>query len=532
MPKRPVSATHGAMTDMPTGLIRRGGAYSLRRRIPTDLLEAYGGRKEVVKALGTSDRQEAKRLHAIAWVALDQEFEARRSKLHDGVALASGSKPSRVMSPITGEPISPSVIALVHLDTLRSRRDKAAREGWLVRFNRESKEALVLYQAMLDGDVSSSGEDLRVIEGKRNGLRAFLTGEGSMGLAVRRRTLVPIGEAENQLRALTTTTWDQLVTKWAAERKPEAKTHKAHQAIANEFKAIVGDFPVEQLTKRHGLTFKDGLVAKGVTPANLKTKLSRARTLVNYGYDNDLVGVRIMDGLRAPKSKVGGRKPYSDEALEKLFSGPVHTQGWRPIQGRGEASYWLPLIAVYSGARLEEIAGLRVSDVLPLALSQGDSSDKGWFFRIELKPESNRRLKTDQSERVTPIHPELIRLGIIEYAKYLSSSGELYLFPRLTPQVSGKRANKWGEWFGKYRKEICGVDDPRIDFHSFRHTFKDACREAQVPEGLQRQMMGHEAKDVADGYGSGYSRRTVTEAIATVKVLGMPDVIRVTYGQK
>ncbi|RYG89114.1 MAG: hypothetical protein EON58_19495, partial [Alphaproteobacteria bacterium] len=351
------------MTDMPTGLIRRGGAYSLRRRIPHDLLEAYGGRKEVVKALGTSDRQEAKRLHAIAWVALDQEFEARRSKRDDGVAPATGSKPSRVMSPITGEPISPSVIALVHLDTLRSRRDRAASEGWLVRFNRESKEALVFYQAMLDGDVSSSGEDLRVIEGKRNGLRAFLTGEGSMGLAVRRRTLVPIGEAENQLRARTTTTWDQLVTKWAAERKPEAKTHKAHQAIANEFKALVGDFPVEQLTKRHGLAFKDGLVAKGVTPANLKTKLSRAKTLVNYGYDNDLVGVRIMDGLRAPKSKAGGRKPYSDDALQKLFSGPVHVEGYRPVQGRGEASYWLPLIAAYSGARLEEIAGLRVSDV-------------------------------------------------------------------------------------------------------------------------------------------------------------------------
>ncbi len=509
---------------MPTGLIRRGGAYSLRRRIPNDLLSTYGGRKEVVKALGTNDREEAKRLHALAWVALDQEFEAHRSRHDEQVATASQGNPSRVISPITGEPISPSVIALVHLDNLRSRRDKAAKEGWLVRFNRESKEALVLYQAMLDGDVSSSGEDLRVIEGKRNGLRAFLTGEGSMGLAVRRRTLVPTGEAENQLRARTTTTWDQLVRKWAAERQPEAKTHKAHQAIANEFKALVGDFPVEQLTKRHGLAFKDGLVAKGVTPANLKTKLSRAKTLVNYGYDNDLVGVRIMDGLRAPKSKSAGRKPYSDDALEKLFSGPVHSKGWRPVQGRGEASYWLPLIAAYSGARLEEIAGLRTSDVAALALSQGSAADTGWFFKIESRPESNRRLKTHQSERETPVHPELIRLGIIRYAQSLAASGEVYLFPRLTPQASGRRANKWGEWFGHYRKVTCGIDDTRIDFHSFRHTFKDACREANIPEGLQRQMMGHEAKDVADGYGSGYSRRATTEAIAKVKIVGMPFI--------
>ncbi|WP_295218723.1 site-specific integrase [uncultured Brevundimonas sp.] len=512
------------MTDMPTGLIRRGGAYSLRRRIPNDLLAAYGGRKEIVKALGTSDRQEAKRLHAIAWVALDQEFEAHRSKEDQGVVPATGSTPSRVMSPITGEPISPSVIALVHLDTLRSRRDKAAKEGWLVRFNRESKEALVLYQAMLDGDVSSQGEDLRVIEGKRNGLRAFLTGDGSMGLAVRRRTLVPSGEDENQLRARTTTSWDHLVTKWAAERRPEAKTYKAHQAIANEFKAIVGDFPVEQLTKRHGLAFKDGLVARGVTPANLKTKLSRAKTLINYGYDNDLVGVRIMDGLRAPKSKAAGRKPYSDDALQKLFSGPVHTEGWRPVQGRGEAAYWLPLIAAYSGARLEEIAGLRAGDVVELALGPGSSDKSAWFLKFESRPNENRRLKTNGSEREAPIHPELIRLGLVRYAKAIQETNDTHLFPKLTAQASGQRANKWGEWFGKYRRDICGIDDDRIDFHSFRHTFKDACREANLPERLQRQIMGHEAKDVADNYGVGFSRRAVSEAIKAVRLLGMPHI--------
>lgn len=525
MRKRPVSATHGAMTDMATGLIRRGGAYSLRRRIPNDLLPSYGGRKEVVKALGTNDREEAKRLHALAWVALDQEFETVRNELAKVIAPPTDStKTSSVLSPVTGEPISPTVVALVDLDHLRSRRDRAAMEGWLPRFNRESKEALALYQAMLDGEISTSGNDLRVIEGKRNGLRAFLTGEGAMGLAVKRRTLVPIGEIENQLRSLTTTTWDQLVDKWAAERKPQAKTRKAHQAIANEFKVLVGDFPVEQLTKRHGLAFKDGLVARGVTSANLKTKLSRAKTLVNYGYDNDLVGVRIMDGVRAPKSKSVGRKPYSDEALKQLFSGPVHANGWRPVQGRGEASYWLPLIAAYSGARLEEIAGLRASDVTALALAQGDADEMAWFFKFESRPENNRRLKTEQSERETPIHPELIRLGLIQYAQSVLDAGETLLFPRLTAQASGQRANKWGEWFGKYRKTTCGVDDDRIDFHSFRHTFKDACREAKIPEGLQRQMMGHEAKDVADGYGSGFSRRAAVEAIATVQIPGMPNI--------
>lgn len=522
-----VDATHAEET-MPAGLVRRNSRYYLRRRVPLDIAEAYG-KREILKALGTSDYAEAKKRHAREWVRLDDEFDAfRRSQIGDTVGDGTGSMPlpvDTVLSPVTGEPISPTVIALVDLDYLRSRRDRAAKEGWLLEFNRQSQEALALYQAMLDGLIDTGHDDLRVIEGKRNGLRAFLTGEGSMGLAVKRRTLVPIGEAENQLRSLTTTTWDQLVERWAAEKKPEAKTRKAHEAVAKEFKLLVGDFPVEQLTKRHGLAFKDGLVAKEITSANLKTKLSRARTLVNYGYDNDLIGVRIMEGVRAPKAKSVGRKPYSDEALQKLFCGPVHASGLRPVQGRGEASYWLPLIALYSGARLEEIAGLRVSDVVQLALGPGGGSEeKAWFFRIVSIPSENRRLKTEHSERETPIHPELIRLGLIRYAKAMEKAGESQLFPRLTAQASGQRANKWGEWFGTYRRTVCGVSDEKVDFHSFRHTFKDAAREAKIPEGLQRQMMGHAGKDVADGYGSGFSRRAAVEAMATLHINGLPTI--------
>lgn len=56
-------------------MIRRGGAYSLRRRVPLDLIATYDGRKEIVRALGTNDFSDAKRLHARLWVEVDDEFE-------------------------------------------------------------------------------------------------------------------------------------------------------------------------------------------------------------------------------------------------------------------------------------------------------------------------------------------------------------------------------------------------------------------------------------------------------------------------
>ena len=62
-----------------TYLIWRGGAYSARLRVPLDLIEAMG-RKELVKALGTSDPETAKRL---VWAVVDgwqRQFDALRTR--------------------------------------------------------------------------------------------------------------------------------------------------------------------------------------------------------------------------------------------------------------------------------------------------------------------------------------------------------------------------------------------------------------------------------------------------------------------
>ena len=60
-------------------LIRRGGSYSARMRVPADLVEAIG-RKELVKALGTNDPAEAKRR---VWAVVEswlRRFDALRNR--------------------------------------------------------------------------------------------------------------------------------------------------------------------------------------------------------------------------------------------------------------------------------------------------------------------------------------------------------------------------------------------------------------------------------------------------------------------
>ena len=58
------------------------------------------------------------------------------------------------------------------------------------------------------------------------------------------------------------------------------------------------------------------------------------------------------------------RAPFETKELQAIFSSPVFTEGHRPDGGKGEAAFWLPLLALFTGARLGELAGLRASDVV------------------------------------------------------------------------------------------------------------------------------------------------------------------------
>lgn len=472
-----VSGTHED-DSMPIGLQKRGSTYWLRRRVPQDLVAAYG-KAEIVKSLKTKDRAEAKRRLVNETYALEQEFDARRAEL---------IAPSPVVNDAPAPAPAPAPAGMSRLQRMRG----------------NSKQPKSLISVVLD---LSESLDQQLEE------------------RAQRR---PDAAAGNVARTVTERTgpklsWGQLVELWAAERNPTQKTRKAHASIAKEFSEIRER--VSGSTKADVLAYKEKLIAEGITAANLKTKLSRLKTLANYAHENGHIDNKIADGVRSPKPKTRSRVPYDDGSLQRLFSGPVHKGGARPAQGRGEAAYWLPLIALFTGARLEEIAGLLATDLVELTYQdESGSEQRAWFFKFWPNPDSNRSLKNMGSERTVPVHPELVRLGLIRYAMTQPQDGEAQLFPRLTAHASGKRAHKWGQWFGTYLRTTCGITDKRTVFHSFRHSLKDAGRESGVPEELQRAIMGHSPKDVAGAYGLGFSRRRIVEGMSQIKVPGLPKL--------
>ena len=72
--------------------------------------------------------------------------------------------------------------------------------------------------------------------------------------------------------------------------------------------------------------------------------------------------------------------------------------------------------------------------------------------------------------------------------------------PKIAPQTSGA-LKAWTKWFGRYLRRT-GVKDTRKVFHSFRHTFKDALRAANVGEDLNDALLGQKHSSVGRGYGA------------------------------
>jgi integrase len=244
------------------------------------------------------------------------------------------------------------------------------------------------------------------------------------------------------------------------ERKLPVKTKTEWEGICTRFMETVGiDLPVRSLTQAHIRNFKTGMLTNAskrtgqpVAPVTVKKVLSALRAVLAWGKSEGYLTANVADGITVVgtlKDREDGRQPYSAEDLATLFSRdaclarsdnearkrrsagvrssvPSGTDGERP------ADTWLPFLALYTGARLEELGQLRLTDVR--------EEDGIPFLAIELG--DGKRLKTRSSRRRIPIHPDLIRLGFLTFvesrralpedASVQRSANHARLFPELT----------------------------------------------------------------------------------------------------
>jgi integrase len=302
---------------------------------------------------------------------------------------------------------------------------------------------------------------------------------------------------------------DDLLRYWVKQTQRRPRTLMDANTAVRRLKIVVGELPPAQIDKRKAVAFKDSLIQEGLAYATASKNLGLIKSMFEIARSNELIHqnpfkeVKLVKPTRMEKARVS----FTSEEIEKIFSSPVFKVGLRPKGGAGEAAVWLPLIAYMTGMRLEEIGQLTKDDV--------KRQEDIWFFNLDHAPNKGRVLKNESSRRQIPVHSRLIELGFLDLVS--GSTGRL--FPDLSSAGARQLTASWSQWFGRYLRQVIGIADRRKTFHSFRHTFKDLCREAGISKDLHDRLTGHTSQDVGDGYGAGmYPLRPLAVAIDQIQI--------------
>lgn len=309
------------------------------------------------------------------------------------------------------------------------------------------------------------------------------------------------------------------------ERKWSPSTRQDKQRMVEQFKGICiefhgGDFPIGQLgwemvqhysdtfpklptgasaEVRNGKTYRE-LAAmedgKTVTPTTVENNFTAVRAFLNWA--GELYQVRgkflakrldapeVVDRAQSLVTLPGQRRPYTRDELAAVFAPEPYLAATK----KHPARFWLPLIALFTGARVEEIAQLHREDIR--------QEKEVWIF--DINDAGDKRLKTKASRRHVPVHPLLIELGFLEFVSS-TPKREKRVFYALTPDSRMKYGHSVTKWYTRYRREqgIGGNtgEKSELDLHAFRHLFISRSVAHDVSRLKLKAVVGHE-KDLPE----------------------------------
>lgn len=297
-------------------------------------------------------------------------------------------------------------------------------------------------------------------------------------------------------------TAEELLEDFLREGAGSGRWKDADTARTRDYGPIWKRFAVH--ANKHGITVvaakayrAEVLAREQDSPETKNRNLYRVRSVIAHGVDHHDLDPKILPHLKKPTGKRSGGAgkvksylPFTDDELRLLF----HSHSYKNNSFKKASHFWLPLLGLYTGARLEELAGLHLTsfsviDGLPaMTLSDHDTTDEG---------------KNEHAPRDVPIHPQLIQAGLLEYVVQLRSEGHQRLFPEIGAAARDGFAKRATVDFTNYRRSVgVGKDEgerSRKVFHSFRSTLAGRLFPLTPDADLRRRLLGHAAKDVHAG---------------------------------
>jgi integrase len=475
----------------PKYLHKRGGVYYFKRKIPVDIAHGFPEyRDQVWKSLGSSLLHRAKVYLAVEVTEFDLKVALLRKEQAGHLARTVDYGNSRPAMPKKAESTSRNAEMGQVATTVVS----------LAASHSKSAEP---------DNLQAAGTRQRAVVAEPSARRGAADSKPVPG-SPRAESIRPMPYA------LPPVTMLHLLEDWKL-KQTRPRTVAAVEKTVVEFRSVCGSLlQVQDITKGHARAYRDHLIEQQLSRGTIENRLGFLSTLVRHGMRElveDLVrnpfeGVEVIGakGLRAPKE----RRAFSIKELNLIFSSRLYTQGYRPEGQAADAAYWVPLLGPFVGCRIEELCQLRLDDVQRI--------NGSWCIRI-CDLDDEQQMKTFSSFRRVPLHESVIRSGFLAYAAQIAAAGHDRVFPTLSNDNANKIfSNSVGKWWGRYLDSI-GLDDPRLDYHSFRYNFKQQCSLCGVSDEVRDALSGHwiGSKDAGRAYLRGenkqYSYPKLVEAI-------------------
>lgn len=282
------------------------------------------------------------------------------------------------------------------------------------------------------------------------------------------------------------------------------------RANIREWKELLFSWPVKavEIKEFRGLSFRDVIHRnKTVGKPVIQDKTINKYLAALGGLSEWLIAHDYLreDVMRGQYLEVDKRKktvlPYTERQLKAIFASPLfHKCGGDKLEHEvGDVEirdwrYWIPWIALYSGARLGELAQLKVKDVREL--------HGVWIMHITEEGGAGKAVKTGGSERVVPLHSKLIELGFLKYHKRMSAMKGDALFPEIKADKRGFISGRPSSFFNDYFTSIGVKKDKTNNFHSIRHSVADAFRRAGYLDEQFGMLLGHTKATTTGKYGN------------------------------
>ncbi|MEE8514588.1 MAG: DUF6538 domain-containing protein, partial [Gammaproteobacteria bacterium] len=405
------------------GVFKRRKVYYYRVRVPVDVQEQLG-KSEVVRTLKTSSRSVADERAAVMASEIERLFFGHRQQrfldrekirellnAHEAQAIRDAREDYETRPPIREHELDRHIENLEYVETDLRRalatRDYSIIRGVVAEFIKNQKlnvlEGSEDYRILAANLARMSINLIQIELNHAHGIVQVepVTERIAPAAAVGAPTDVLLaGKAEGGAPL------SQVIDEFVADasRAWSPKTLQMYESILGLFLNIVGDLPMDTIGFPELRGFKAKLMklpahlkkqfpgksvaqvlAMDVKPMSVRSVnkyLSAISTLFNYAMRHGHVPLNPARELKVKAKRIAhSERPKFDlKSMKAIWGDPAYLQ----FRLKAPAHFWLPLIAAFSGMRLEEISQLHRSDLREI--------DGLWAFDINAK--GDKRLKS------------------------------------------------------------------------------------------------------------------------------------------